>query len=61
MKSVHLERVDQLVDPLEGPGAVHPVHLDHELEELAAGELVVQIGLVGNIAEELPRLLRRAA
>ena len=32
------------------------VHLADELQKFAAGQLLVQIGLIGNVAQQLPRL-----
>ena len=55
----HLERLDQLVDPLGGPPRLEAVHLHDELEELATGQLVVKIRLIGNVAQELASLLAR--
>ncbi len=40
--------------------AIQAVHLDDELEELATRQLVIQIGLVGHIAEELTSLEARS-
>ncbi len=55
----HLERLDQLVDPLDGPPRLEAVHLHDELEELATGQLVVKIRLIGDVAQELACLLAR--
>ena len=55
----HLEGFDQLFDPLGRSVPIQPVHLHDELEEFPPGELVVKIRLVGNIAQQLPRLLAR--
>ena len=55
----HLERLDQLVDSLRRPPRLEAVHLDDEPEELAPGQLVVEIRLVGDVAQKLPGLLAR--
>ena len=52
----HLEGLDQLGDPPGRDLGVEAVHLDDEAEELAAGQLLVEIGLVGDVGDELAGL-----
>src|SRR5215210_5196483 len=55
---LHLERLDQLGDPPRRRARVQAVHLDDEAEELAPGQLLVEVGLVGHVGDELPGPLR---
>src|SRR5207253_2445753 len=52
-----VEEFDDIVDALAGALGRHAVEVRGELEELAAGELVVEEGLIGNVADELPGLV----
>ena len=48
---LHRDQVEHLADPaLRGP-FVDPVEVGHELEELTGGEVVVEIGLLGDVAD----------
>src|SRR5262249_47796823 len=54
---VEAKQGDHLGHAPLGRFGIHAVHLGDELQELAARELVVQIRLIGHVADELPSLV----
>src|SRR5262249_46045332 len=47
-----VEKVDHIFHPLYPMGARQAVHIGYELQEFTAGELLVEVRLVRNVADE---------